>query len=310
MKTLILKSDKGSFERVYIEYMKCKGVETEAFYKSKGEFFRLISVLYMQKLRLPLQSIWYGKWKKNIKKYDIVILFDRNYNWNIIEYIHKKNPKCRIIVWYWNPMFSLTRVPSRYRKLCEEWSFDKGDCIRLGINYNNQFTFKELFKNREEQGAINDIYFVGSDKGRCRRLHWIKQYAESEGFSTNFIIVKDETSADEYSDYSKPISYELNLKYLQESRCIIELNQENQDGLTVRCLEALFSQKKLITNNKSIEKYDFYKPCNIFIVDEENLSFEDIKKFLQVPYEPIDDFIIDNYDFISWYNHFFENFSE
>ena len=135
------------------------------YYRPLNEFFRYLSVLHMQKLKLPGSSFCYGPWKRQIHTFDNVILFDRNYNWNIIKYIHKKNPGCRIIVWYWNPLAQSVRVPGRYRKYCEEWSFNIADCKQYGLNYNVQFTFWDSIKTWNSKMEY-DAYFVGRDKGR------------------------------------------------------------------------------------------------------------------------------------------------
>ena len=113
MRTLILKSDRDSFEKYYLKKMNGKDAAALPYYRPLNEFFRYLSVLHMQKLKLPGSSFWYGPWKRQIHTFDNVILFDRNYNWNIIKYIHKKNPGCRIIVWYWNPLAQSVRVPGR-----------------------------------------------------------------------------------------------------------------------------------------------------------------------------------------------------
>ena len=115
MKTLILKSDRGDFEKFYIEHMQKKKITTVPYYKNLGTLLRYMAVIYVQKLKLPFSSIWYGSWKKDVKniKYNS---FDRNFNWNVIEYIHRRNPACRIIVWYWNPITEKKRIPFKYRE--------------------------------------------------------------------------------------------------------------------------------------------------------------------------------------------------
>ena len=67
-------------------------------------------------------------------------------------------------------------------------------------------------------------------------------------------------------------------------------------------MEALFFEKKLITNNKDIKNYDFYNPSNIFILGENNI--EDIKEFINKPYEKVEQKIIDYYDFEQWLSRF------
>lgn len=51
------------------------------------------------------------------------------------------------------------------------------------------------------------------------------------------------------------------------SRCILDINQENADGYTSRFLEAVMFNKRLLTDNKSIASSEFYSEDNIQIID-------------------------------------------
>lgn len=50
------------------------------------------------------------------------------------------------------------------------------------------------------------------------------------------------------------ISYQENLDNIRKSKCIVDVVQKGQIGLTLRPLESLFFKKKLLTNNKCIKK--------------------------------------------------------
>ena len=67
-------------------------------------------------------------------------------------------------------------------------------------------------------------------------------------------------------------------------------------------MEALFLERKLITNKTDIKNYDFYNHDNIFILGEDNIN--EIKEFINKPYKKIDQDIIDYYDFDQWLNRF------
>lgn len=50
-----------------------------------------------------------------------------------------------------------------------------------------------------------------------------------------------------------------------KSKAVIDSPQSGQRGLTMRTLEVLGSNHKLITTNGDIVNYDFYDPANIFV---------------------------------------------
>ena len=68
---------------------------------------------------------------------------------------------------------------------------------------------------------------------------------------------------------------------------------KGQDGLTMRTFEVIGQEKKLITTNSSIVKYDFYNSNNIFLLKEDNIT--DIKHFLARDIKNIDKEILDKY---------------
>ena len=75
------------------------------------------------------------------------------------------------------------------------------------------------------------------------------------------------------------------LNYLGKSRAILHLAEGAQHGITIRIQESLIHKIKLITDDRSIEKYDFYNPNNIFILGKDDLT--GLRSFLDTPYKPI-----------------------
>ena len=67
----------------------------------------------------------------------------------------------------------------------------------------------------------------------------------------------------------KRISHQEIPKIYNESKVLLDLVRENQDGLSFRIFEAMALKKKIITNNKTIVDYDFYNPNNILILKED-----------------------------------------
>ena len=61
-------------------------------------------------------------------------------------------------------------------------------------------------------------------------------------------------------------------------------------------------EKKLITNNSSVVEYDFYNPKNIFVIGQR--SNDELNAFIETPYEPVSDSIVEKYTFSSWVKRF------
>ena len=71
----------------------------------------------------------YDNWKKEIDNYEVVIIDSRRAGKFAVQWIKKKYPKIRVIVWYWNQVSAKELNPDFCKKYgCEVWSFDKTDC--------------------------------------------------------------------------------------------------------------------------------------------------------------------------------------
>jgi hypothetical protein len=141
-------------------------------------------------------------------------------------------------------------------------TFDPQEAAKYGMKYAEQF----YRYPPEAEGSINteqqkyDFFFCGEQKDRGRRLADLEHTLSIMGYRCLFIVVSSE---------SQRISYQQYLKYTRQSRCIVDIQQEGQTGLTRRPIEALFFKKKLLTANRHISTYDFYRKENIFIIDRD-----------------------------------------
>lgn len=304
-KILILKSNRDAFERYFIENMQTERCDTKPYYKliTLNKIFRSVAIIWMQKLGLPCQSIWYGNWKRELEKYELIIIFDRYWGDNIIKYIHKKAPNARIICWYWNSLIHRSVLNDKYREFCECWSFDQRDVEKYKLRYNNMFYFLPKYQNKI---CSLDAFFVGADKGRGTLLKEIATQLMMFGFKSKFIVIsKNIENKDRILLYQKEsFDYNEYVKMLENSKCVVEVLQEGQCGVTIRAIEALMFEKKLITTNVDIINYDFYDSNNIFIWGINSVN--ELKDFVESPYKKIDDRIRRKYLFEEWLNNFME----
>lgn len=150
-----------------------------------------------------------------------------------------------------------------------------------------------------EDKVETDFYFLGKTKGRENVLSKIKSVLVGKGFHVDFHLFEDVPK--------EPVSFEENVRLAKKSRCLVDIvaPKYGQDGMTLRPLEALFLKKKLVTNFKKIQAYDFYHPDNIFVVDENELNFDGIEEFMKKPLYRIDENIIEKYEVNHWLKKYF-----
>lgn len=258
------------------------------------ELYLLNSNSFIFKILKKIHIFILGKWKKNIKKYDKFIIFESLYDKRISKEIKKNNTQCKIIVYFWNFIDNHNKNILEDTNVDEFWTFDRQDSRKYKLKYNPQFYTKAV-KIKNHKNKTNDIVFLGRPKDRKNEIIEINNKMKEKGLVTNFKIIENEKDFVPYDKY---------LEMLSDTKCILDYNQKGQCGLTLRPMEALFLEKKLITNNKDIINYDFYNPNNIFVLGIDDI--DKIKEFIDSPYEKIDEEIINYYDFESWLNRFFE----
>lgn len=266
---------------------------------SRNAFPRFINLLFGQFAKLHNRFIIDGN-LKDVSNNDTILLLGI-YNIYVLMTLRNMYKKQRFILWLWNPVEKTYRNPKhiigKLKKIGYEiYTFDRTDAIKYKLGLKTQFTMipeRLLVKGLK----INtDLYFLGQPKGREQMLEELKKIYLSLGIQCDFKIVYSP------ADY---ISYEDNIRNVISSKCVLEICQEGQNGLTLRALEAMLCHRKLITNNKSIENEDFYNPQNIFIIGVDNN--QNVKDFIDSDFVVGDESILKKYDFNNWLNSFIEN---
>ena len=98
--------------------------------------------------------------------------------------------------------------------------------------------------------------------------------------------------------HSRKLEYKEVIRILAESFATIDIPYNYQTGLTLRTYEALGLNTKIITNNKNVKKYDFYRENNIFVFDDN----EEVppESFWNEPFEKLPMSIYSKYSLGTW----------
>lgn len=288
-KYLIFMSDK-----VGVLPVLCKYINNGHFKKIYKDECNFNSIVFraIRKSKTSLINCFFDKWKNQIET-DIenIIIFDSAYNENAIRILKKKCKNSKIILYYWNYINEYSKNFLKNKNIDEFWTFDIRDSKRYKINYNPQFYTRNI--NLEINNYAYDVLFLGRNKNRKEIIYNITNILKEKKIEAKNIIIENKKDFVPYEEY---------LQLLSKTRVILDIVDIKQVGLTLRCMESIFFNKKLITNNLDIENYDFYNPNNIFIIGKDNIN--NIKEFIDKPYEPIDEKIVNYYDFEQWLERF------
>ena len=198
-------------------------------------------------------------------------------------------------IYYCNPVSTTFRHPAEELQAIRALgyrltSFDPCEAERYGMECTGQY-FRYPARRTDE--ISSDCFFCGLPKDRAGLLHDLRTRLESEGMRCDFVIPRTP---------SEKLTYPRYLDRLARTRCVIDICQRGQTGLTRRPLEALFYDKKLLTNNPQIAAYDFYRPQNVFILGKDPI--DRLRTFMESPLAEVPESIRASYDVNEWIRHY------
>lgn len=242
-------------------------------------------------------------WLEECKGANTIILFDTfvhyaTYCYEIDNYVGKD---VRLILYLLNPAF----FSEDYKKLStrwEIWTFMKEDAIRNGFKYGATFYNPQLAQNcfdKDSQSATDcDLLFVGTDKGRKGFLLNLKSQLEKNKVVCDFKIVDNFRSLFSRK-YSREISYKKLCRLNKRTTAILDVVQNGQTGLTLRIMEGLLFDKKIVTTNAAIRTdKDFKDNPNIYVITKDNIK--ELYTFLKKPMVEYPNDLKAKYSFTSW----------
>ena len=109
--------------------------------------------------------------------------------------------------------------------------------------------------------TLYDLFFVGVSKGRAESLGRIYEQLSAKNVRCEFYIsgVKKNEKRVEGIHYNKWLTYSEVLEKVKSSNCILEVMEQDQEGFTLRTMEAVCYNKRLLTNNSGVISSPFYK---------------------------------------------------
>lgn len=220
---------------------------------------------------------------RKISPEDKILFWDFPYYYDIKYFLKKtKIPVSSTSLWIWNTINQqhLKTLHLIKNKGINIYTFDPQDSIKYNISLLNQVHYKD---NLDNKSIIYDFLFIGMDKGRSYILNQLASLLKDKGYTYKFIIVNNENIKSNNLNLlefiTHPIPYREILNYISESKIIVDITQNNQTGITLRTLEAIFYNKKLLTNNQHIKAMDLYNSNNIMIMDKDNNYIDKIDEF-------------------------------
>ena len=298
-KTLVLVPDRNMY---FFPYVKNDSVDVMSVCRklNSAETFMMRGIRFLD-LSYPM---FFGEWKSKLEQYTKIVLFDMSFTPALAKYI-LKHSNAEVCLYLWNPIKNNQRMMnyvSKSRNYVKVFSYDKDDCDKYDMNFAPMTYSGNLVTQHKEINS--DLIFLGYAKDRMPQIKEYYRIFSLAGLRCNFYVVENPavTKAD-FTVSEKGLSYSEYLDMVNSSNAILDLVQGGQSGLSLRVLESLFLKKKLVTGNIRVKEYDFYRPENIFILENDNI--DGLKDFFDIPYHEVGKEIIAKYDFVNWLDRYF-----
>jgi hypothetical protein len=188
----------------------------------------------------------------------------------------------------------------------EIFSFDKADVATYGFSEIANY----IYFDTPEKAAIQkqNFIYIGSIDNRLKFLNDFGEHLKKHQQSFLFYAIGKKAFINKLKQLflgknkniifqKKRFSQQETIKMYAESETIVDLVRDNQTGLSFRIFESLGLQKKVITNNKSIQNYDFYLPNNVYLINEKR---EFNSNFYAAKYEMLPQNIYEKYYISEW----------
>lgn len=252
------------------------------------------------RIRIPFKSVWdssvcidYKKLNPDDRNY-LIFQSTIKFSPSLIKKLKKKY-NAYIVLYLPDTVkkLKLGNDLKSFKKYCDYYSvdmvvsFDPVDCKKYDLFFFDIYsslktgTFIDI--NKENN---TDLFYIGS----CRsisRLNTLQNIYEILGqkIKCDFHLTEVAPADMKYKDsidYNHPLDYNEVVKMFIESKCILELINQNQTGNTLRFKEAVCYNKLIITNNQSVKENPYYDPRYVYVFDKvSDLEKIDAKWFEQ-----------------------------
>lgn len=302
-----------NYHKKLMRAMELMGAQVDFFDERPSNTFLSKALLRINRNFVTVQiNKYYEEITSKIKdkKYDYVFICQAEATpKSFLRDVRKMNPTARMVLMLWDSVANKVNTLEKLDLFDEVFSFDKKDCDQFGLTFRPLFfdkEYEELAKETPE--LVYDLFFVGTvHSDRYKILKEVRQQFEKNNLRVFYFLfipskimyyqrklLTSELDGSEINDFSfvgMP-SEQLTAK-LKQSKAVVDIQHPKQTGLTMRTIEMLGANKKMITTNTDIQHYDFYHPNNICIVDRNDVVIP--TEFMTTAYMPVNDQVKNRY---------------
>jgi len=192
------------------------------------------------------------------------------------------------------------------------FSFDDEDVREYGFKKITNYNYLKYCPSEEQNPHLDLFYITSYDTQRLQKLNFLINQIDDLNIKFKTIVagkkswknkitqIVDSKNINIIKFRTQNIPQQSLPKIYKNTKVILDLQRDNQMGLSFRIFEAMALEKKFITDNHTIKNYDFYNPENILILNDDFSNIE--KSFFETDYQKLPDDIYYKYTLDNWVN--------
>lgn len=287
----------SNYEVHFVYSNKAKDYKYKNFGERVYNFF--LKNITGKNIKKKWQSIYFESTINQYDEYDL--LFINRPDILTDTQLRQITAKCKkSIVYYWDSFEKIKGQKETIKYFDKSYSFDKNDCINYGmIKAHNFFYNADTIDNPKY-----DVFFLGTYDNRYANLIKIIESLHKKNINVHATLFSYDKTVPKKNKHrnisfiNKIVPFNKAYTFNQNTKIILDIQHDNQVGLSFRPYEAMGLRKKLITTNSFIKEYDFYNPNNIFIWEKDTDEIPDT--FFNSSYEEIPNEIYNKYKLENW----------
>tara|TARA_R100000935_G_scaffold31937_1_gene52465 strand:+ start:1186 stop:2121 length:936 start_codon:yes stop_codon:yes gene_type:complete len=219
--------------------------------------------------------------KQEAKQNYILIIRPDKFSRNHLKFLKTNTEK--LIVYLFDAIASIPDQLKNLDLFDEVYSYELEDVTVYNFKFITNFIPLDYIEPVKGTGLFN----ISSFDERFPIIQKVAKQIKDLNYPYKIVIKKDKIISCNYVDIiTEYWNMDTVSKYILDSAILLDIQKEGQHGLSFRIFEGLGTGKKIITTNKSVSNYDFYRPENILIIDSLNpiipMKFLD-EKAIEIP---------------------------
>ena len=322
MKICIISFDYWNYDHHIVKKLQEKGIDASHInmgaykYKNFGErASNAISKIFLNRniKHIKRQEYVLNTLEKLGPQDQILVLNPHTLDYKTIKQIKSYTP---YLISYLYDNLERFPVEEKLELFDKIYSFEDKDVKKYGFEKITNYNYLSEQPIQAEE-IENDLFYITSyDKRRIKLLRKLAARLSTLQVRSKIIVVGKQIWKEKLRNFilrptgssliefrKKPINNETILEEYKKSKVIIDLMREGQAGLSFRIFEAMALGKKIITDNQSIQTYDFYRPENFLIVNDDLSNIEN--QFFTLSYQTISTSLYQKYSLNHWVDHIF-----